>query len=192
MTRGCDAPTVASTTSPTSWATGTPMLPPPALMPSAQPLSRRGKKALMLVIEEAKLPPPTPANMAMINKRVERDARLQEDRDQGRRDEEQQRADHGPVAAAELGHREGVREPQHRPDQRRQGREQELLRRVEAVVRPEEEHQHRPQAPDREADVLAEDGEDQIALGDALALGFPERAVLGAPVVDGDRTDPRS
>lgn len=38
------------------------MLPPPALRPSAQPFFRSGKKALMLVMLEAKLPPPTPAS----------------------------------------------------------------------------------------------------------------------------------
>ncbi len=45
-----------------SWMTGTPMLPPPALSPSAQPFCRSGKNALMLVMEEAKLPPPMPAS----------------------------------------------------------------------------------------------------------------------------------
>lgn len=42
------------------------MLPPPALRPSAQPFFRSGKKALMLVMEEAKLPPPIPASIAQI------------------------------------------------------------------------------------------------------------------------------
>jgi hypothetical protein len=40
--RGCCTPAVASTSRPTSWTTGTPRLPPPALRPSAQPLSRFG------------------------------------------------------------------------------------------------------------------------------------------------------
>lgn len=42
------------------------MLPPPALRPSAQPFFRSGKKALMFVMEEAKLPPPMPASIAQI------------------------------------------------------------------------------------------------------------------------------
>ena len=42
-------------------------------MPSAQPFSRAGKYALMLVIDEAKLPPPTPANSEMINKVSEKE-----------------------------------------------------------------------------------------------------------------------
>ncbi|CAM5279001.1 hypothetical protein STANM309S_02198 [Streptomyces tanashiensis] len=46
------------------------MLPPPALRPSAQPFFRSGKKALMLVIEEAKLPPPTPVSAATRTKVV--------------------------------------------------------------------------------------------------------------------------
>ncbi len=40
------------------------MLPPPAFRPSAQPFFRSGKKALMLVIDEAKLPPPIPVSAA--------------------------------------------------------------------------------------------------------------------------------
>ncbi len=44
------------------------MLPPPALSPSAHPFFRSGKKELMLVMEEAKLPPPTPASMAHTRK----------------------------------------------------------------------------------------------------------------------------
>ena len=40
------------------------MLPPPAFSPSAQPFFRSGKKELMLVIDEAKLPPPTPVSAA--------------------------------------------------------------------------------------------------------------------------------
>ena len=54
----------------TSWITGTPMLPPPAFNPSAQPLYRSGKKALMLVIDDAKLPPPSPAKHATTMKVV--------------------------------------------------------------------------------------------------------------------------
>ena len=61
MIRGCPAPAVAMINSAISWITGTPMLPPPAFRPSAQPLYRSGKKALMFVIDDAKLPPPTPA-----------------------------------------------------------------------------------------------------------------------------------
>src|SRR4051794_41927189 len=39
----------------------TPMLPPAALRPSAHPFIRSGKKNEMLVMLEAKLPPPRPA-----------------------------------------------------------------------------------------------------------------------------------
>ena len=53
------------TSSPSSCTTGTPRLPPPALRPSAQPLLRSGKKVLMFAMDEAKLPPPTPATAAM-------------------------------------------------------------------------------------------------------------------------------
>ena len=40
------------------------MLPPPALSPNANPFFRSGKKVLMLVIEEAKFPPPRPPTAA--------------------------------------------------------------------------------------------------------------------------------
>ncbi len=43
----------------------TPKLPTPALMPSAVPCSRFGKKVLMFDIELAKLPPPTPDHSAI-------------------------------------------------------------------------------------------------------------------------------
>ncbi len=55
-----------------SWMTGTPMFPPPALRPSAQPFLLSGKKALMLVMEEAKLPPPMPAS-SPTRRKVEKD-----------------------------------------------------------------------------------------------------------------------
>src|SRR5258708_2848189 len=42
----------------------TPMLPPAALRPSADPFIRSGKKKEMLVMLEAKLPPPRPAGEA--------------------------------------------------------------------------------------------------------------------------------
>ena len=43
----------------------TPRVPSPALRPSAVPCSRLGKKVLMLDIELAKLPPPTPDHSAI-------------------------------------------------------------------------------------------------------------------------------
>ena len=43
----------------------TPKLPKPALSPNAVPCRRFGKKVLMLDIELAKLPPPTPDHKAI-------------------------------------------------------------------------------------------------------------------------------
>ena len=57
-------PAVAITSRPRSWTVATPRLPAPALMPSARPFSFCGKKKLMLVVEEAKLPPPMPLTAA--------------------------------------------------------------------------------------------------------------------------------
>ena len=49
----------------TNWITATPMLPPAAFSPRAAPFSFSGKKKEMLLMEEAKLPPPRPAVPAM-------------------------------------------------------------------------------------------------------------------------------
>ena len=71
-----------------------------------------------------------------------------------------------------------------------QRRQQELLRWIEPVLGAEEQHEHRPHAPDAEPDVLGEDREDQVAPGDPSAGRGPELGVLGAPVVDPVRTVP--
>ena len=55
---------------------------------------------------------------------------LHRDREQQRRDQQQPGADHRPVAAAELRHRERVRQPQQRADQVRQRDQQEQLLRA--------------------------------------------------------------
>src|SRR5215218_8685644 len=52
--RGAPVPAVAMISRPISWIAGTPMFPPPALSPHANPFLRSGKKVLMLVIEEAR------------------------------------------------------------------------------------------------------------------------------------------
>ena len=57
----------------------------------------------------------------------------------------------------ELGDGERVRQAHHRTHRRGDGGEQELLAGVETELRPEEEHERRPHAPDREPDVLGED-----------------------------------
>ena len=127
----------------------------------------------MFAIEEAKLPPPTPANVATISSVVNETPGSRKIADQDRRDQQQQRADDRPVAAAELRDGEGVRQPQDGARQRGQRGEQELAGRVDAVLGAEEQHDHRPQAPHREPDVLGEDREDQVALGDRRALCCP-------------------
>ncbi len=45
-----------------------PRFPPAALSPSAVPLRRSGKKNAILVMDEAKLPPPNPAVAAVSRK----------------------------------------------------------------------------------------------------------------------------
>ena len=140
----------------------------------------------MLVIDEAKLPPPNPANAATImNVVYDVPGVLHHPPRQHRRDQQQQRADDRPVAAAELGGGDRVRDAHERADQRGHRDQIELARRVDAVdgLR-HEQHHHRPDRPDREADVLGEDGPDQVSLGDLLAAGLPGSDVFGVPVLD--------
>ena len=112
--------------------------------------------------------------------RPERDARLEHDERQQQRHEQQQRADDGPVAPAEAGDRQRVRQPQSGADQRGHARQQERVGRREAVLRPQEQHEHRPHRPDREADVLGQDRHDQVAAGDLRAAARPDPGPPGA------------
>ena len=60
----CTPAPIAMTAGTTIWTMPVPRLPPAALSPSAFPFSASGKKNEMLVIDEAKLPPPKPASAA--------------------------------------------------------------------------------------------------------------------------------
>ena len=51
-----------------TWVRDTSRLPMPALRPRASPCWALGKKKLMLLMDEAKAPPPTPENMAATTK----------------------------------------------------------------------------------------------------------------------------
>ena len=80
----------------------------------------------MFVIDEAKLPPPTPASTATTRKVVyEVPGSMTIAREDGR-DEQQGGADDRPVPAAELRDGEGVRHPHHGADQRRHRDQEEL------------------------------------------------------------------
>ena len=85
-----------------------------------------------------------------------------------------------PVATAEHRHRERVGQPQHGPHQRRHRHEEELPCRVDAVLGPHEQDHHRPKRPHGEPDVLGDDGEQQVAVGDPAARALPEAVVLGS------------
>ena len=139
----------------------------------------------MLVIELAKLPPPTPARQETTSSVVYETPGSSTTAVAMVGTSSSGGADDRPVPATELRHGEGVGQPDERAQRRRQRGEQELAGRVDAEHRlGQEEHQHRPHAPDREADVLGEDREEQVAAGDRLAGGLPEVGVLGPPVVD--------
>ena len=92
---------VARTSRPTSCTTGTPRLPPPALTPSAQPLSRCRVVGVDVGHRRGEVAAADAGERRHDQQRRVRDAGLQEDRDQHRRDQQQQRADDGPVPAAE-------------------------------------------------------------------------------------------
>ena len=141
-------------------STGTPMLPPPALRPSAQPFFRSGKKALMLVIDEAKLPPPTPASAADHQEGGVRGPGLHHDARGDGRHQQQQRADRPSSCARRTA-----------PRRRCTGTRTTAPTSVAIATRknfpagstpysgPHEQHHHRPQGPDGEPDVLGEHGE---------------------------------
>ena len=84
----------------------------------------------MFAIEEAKLPPPKPAVAAIRqNTQYGVPGCCTATANSVRRDQQQRGADHRPVAAAELRHREGVGQPQQRADQVGQrDQEEQLLR----------------------------------------------------------------
>ena len=96
--------------------------------------------------------------------------------------QQQQGADQGPVATPETSHREGVGDAHGRSHRAADGGEEELLGRLEAVLGAEEQHEHRPQTPDGEPDVLGEDGEDQVTAGDLAAPIRPELGIFRPPV----------
>ncbi len=88
-----------------------------------------------------------------------------------------------PQPAAEDRHHEAVEDAQGRAREARQRRqpEQLALREVEADGR-QTRHHDRPHHPDREGQQQRRDRDPQVAVRDALALGVPERRVLGVPL----------
>src|SRR6266436_4480640 len=126
----------------------------------------------MLAMLDAKLPPPRPAVAATsIISQNGVSGWVDEIGERDRRDEQHQRAEDRPVATAKRRYRKGVRKADQRADQSRQGHQLEELigRVVKAGLRQLGRHDA-PDQPDREAEVLGQDGPDQIASGDDLAL----------------------
>ncbi|WP_173032640.1 hypothetical protein [Phytohabitans flavus] len=77
-----------------------------------------------------------------------------------------------PLVAVPASDREGLLND--RADQGGHRHQQELvgIGEREAVSRGHEQHEYRPQPPDREADVLGDDGEDEVAPCDAPSRAF--------------------
>ncbi len=164
----------------------TPMLPPAALRPSAQPFSRSGKKNEMFAMLEAKFPPPRPAvaaAAAISQKGVSGRPTSRASAEAGIKIE--QRAHDRPVPPAEARHREGVGEAHQRADQPRQRHQlEQLIGRVVEADLVEARGRHAPDQPDRKADVLGKDRPEEVAARDPLAGALPEGLVLGVPVGD--------
>lgn len=96
--------------------------------------------------------------------------------------------EHRPVAAAEGGDAQRVRDPQTCRDQGGDGTEQEFVGGGKAVdvLRHEQDHD-RPQRPHAEGDVIAGDDPQQIATRDRLVAGLPGSVVFCVPVRDATR-----
>src|SRR6185312_7901839 len=102
-----------------------------------------------------------------------------------RGDEEQERADGGPVASAEARHREGIGETEERAGEAGQRDEREqLIGGVAEAGGGQARGDHDPHQPHREAEVLGEDRPDEIAARDAPARALPEERILRVPRVD--------
>lgn len=160
----CTPAPIAMTAGTTIWTMPVPRLPPAALGPSALPFSASGKKNEMLVIDDAKLPPPKPASAAPGGGPERRLGSGHDERESGCREEQEQRGDDRPVAPGEGRHRERVGDADRRADEARDGDEPELL--VEGEIEAccgEQGHDNRPERPDAEAQELGEDGEGEVA-----------------------------
>jgi hypothetical protein len=103
-------------------------------------------------------------------------------------DEQQRRAHHGPVAAAETWHRKSVGKPHQRTDKPGKSHEREQLVGCVREARLRQLGRNdAPDEPDREAEMLGHDRPDQIASGDELALLLPEFFILRVPFRDPGR-----
>ena len=140
----------------------------------------------MFVIDDAKLPPPTPATAATtMNVVYDVPGCAMKYSVSAVGIGKDERGEDRPVAAAELRGGERVRQPQDCSDECRHRNEEELARGIDVIdVLRHEQHHHRPDRPHREADVLGEDGPDQVAAGDLCAAVVPCLDVFGVPVID--------
>ena len=106
-------------------------------------------------------------------------------REQQRGHQQHRAADDRPVAAAELRHREGVRQPQQRADEVGERDEQEQLLRGEREALREQEGRARRSRSARPRSRRARRRSTRPGCGGRPAAGrLPEVGVLGAPVLD--------
>ena len=160
-------PAPPTMTGSSSWISATPRLPPAALRPSAVALLVGGVEEVDVGHRRGEVAAADASSRGdQAEHPVGRRRVLHGDREEQRRDQQQDAADDGPVAAAELRHRERVGQPQQRADQVGQrDQQEELLRGEREALRQQERRRDAPDQPDREADVLGEDRPDRGCAG---------------------------
>ena len=164
----------------------TPKLPRPALMPSAVPCSRLGKKVLMLDIETGEV---AAAHARPQRHQLEGPQRpvlvLQRDAGADGRGQQHRGGQEDGVAPAGQADQERRRDAHRRAGDAGDGRQREQLGLGEGEAQVEHLHgDDAPHAPDREAAQQRRHRDPQVAVGDLLAGAFPEGVVFGAPVGD--------
>ena len=106
-----------------------------------------------------------------------------EQRDRQGRNEEERRADDGPVSAAELRHGERIGEPREGSDERPEDGDEveELVGRIVETDLRQLGRRDAPYEPYREPQVLGDDGPNEVSPGDCPPAGRPEPLVLRVP-----------
>ena len=153
----------------------TPKLPRPAFSPSAVPCSRFGKKVLMLDIELAKLPPPTPRPQRHQLERPQRPVLvLQHDAGADRRRQQHRGGQEDRVAPARQADQERRRDAHRRAGDPGDRGQREQLRLGERKAQVEHLHgDDSPHAPDGEAAQQRGHRDPEVAVGDLLAGASP-------------------
>jgi len=129
-----------------------------------------------------KVPPPNPAVPATINITQNGVSGCATKCERKHGDEKQRGGDDGPIAAADYGWHEAVRETGQRAHQSWDRRElKELVRGVMKAGLRQPRYDDAPDQPDRKAVMQGEDRPDEIAAGDVFTCRLPELLILWVP-----------